>query len=564
MDSEKYFYDNLDTLRGLINIPSVYDESSAAPGMPRGKGVAAALDYMRRLAYKDGFEVLEYDGQALAIRIKDSARKAERTPETGSKDTAASGGATAEPGQDAESANARINSFAASDIGENSGAATEKSCKGRIDIVSHLDVVEPGDGWITDPFCAEVRDGRLYGRGTQDMKTSVILTYLALKRLRDEGVPFKRELRLVLGTDEERTMNDMDYYLSKAGRPDFAFTPDGEFPMAIGEKGALMWTLRGTLNSPVLEYDCGVQCNVISPSASCLIRGDCADRINAAVKKAGIDGAAYLIKTGCSDNGSADAGYAAPEGSAGRRPAAPGAEGAGAAAEAAAGGTGNAPTTDSGTENRPETVSGFGDPCVLTRVEIKGVSAHASRPEAGHSATVDLMYLMKDIDPVADVMYRLFGDLYGSGLGIGRAESDREQFTLNPGVFRMKNGVCYGEIDGRYPFGMTSAELTRIVAENCPFSVSLDFDSAPTMNSESDPYVAALLSAYRDITGDYSEPVVSGGVSYSKKFGHCVAFGPISPREDDLCHQANESVALEDCVKDFEIYYEAMKKLAAL
>ena len=37
----------------------------------------------------------------------------------------------------------------------------------------HLDVVPPGDGWASDPFAPEVRDGQLYGRGAADMKTSI-------------------------------------------------------------------------------------------------------------------------------------------------------------------------------------------------------------------------------------------------------------------------------------------------------------------------------------------------------------------------------------------------------
>ena len=37
----------------------------------------------------------------------------------------------------------------------------------------HLDVVPPGDGWASDPFAPEVRDGKLYGRGAADMKTAI-------------------------------------------------------------------------------------------------------------------------------------------------------------------------------------------------------------------------------------------------------------------------------------------------------------------------------------------------------------------------------------------------------
>jgi len=38
---------------------------------------------------------------------------------------------------------------------------------------AHLDTVAPGDGWIHDPFGGEVKDGKLYGRGSSDCKAGV-------------------------------------------------------------------------------------------------------------------------------------------------------------------------------------------------------------------------------------------------------------------------------------------------------------------------------------------------------------------------------------------------------
>src|SRR5688572_30359140 len=37
----------------------------------------------------------------------------------------------------------------------------------------HLDVVPPGDGWSVDPFAGEIVDGRLVGRGANDMKSAI-------------------------------------------------------------------------------------------------------------------------------------------------------------------------------------------------------------------------------------------------------------------------------------------------------------------------------------------------------------------------------------------------------
>ena len=48
----------------------------------------------------------------------------------------------------------------------------------------HTDVVPVGDraGWTVDPFAAEVRDGRLYGRGASDMKGAIAAFVAACAR----------------------------------------------------------------------------------------------------------------------------------------------------------------------------------------------------------------------------------------------------------------------------------------------------------------------------------------------------------------------------------------------
>ncbi|MGR3710135.1 MAG: acetylornithine deacetylase/succinyl-diaminopimelate desuccinylase family protein [Alterinioella nitratireducens] len=44
---------------------------------------------------------------------------------------------------------------------------------------SHHDVVEVGHGWSFDPFGAELKDGRIYGRGTCDMKGGLATSVIA-------------------------------------------------------------------------------------------------------------------------------------------------------------------------------------------------------------------------------------------------------------------------------------------------------------------------------------------------------------------------------------------------
>lgn len=47
----------------------------------------------------------------------------------------------------------------------------------------HIDTVPAGDGWTYDPFGAELADGRMYGRGTADMKGGIAGFLAAIDRL---------------------------------------------------------------------------------------------------------------------------------------------------------------------------------------------------------------------------------------------------------------------------------------------------------------------------------------------------------------------------------------------
>ncbi|OHE54098.1 MAG: hypothetical protein A3K61_06245 [Thaumarchaeota archaeon RBG_16_49_8] len=69
----------------------------------------------------------------------------------------------------------------------------------------HLDVVPPGDPglWTVEPFGGEIRHGKVYGRGSADMRGGLASMLLAAKVLREAGVPLKGDLLLTGVADEE-------------------------------------------------------------------------------------------------------------------------------------------------------------------------------------------------------------------------------------------------------------------------------------------------------------------------------------------------------------------------
>lgn len=82
-------------------------------------------------------------------------------------------------------------------------------------LLGHTDVVPIGDGWTTDPFGGEVRDGRIYGRGASDMKGGLAAALVALAALR--GTELSGPVELAAVVDEEETGKGIRAYVASAG-----------------------------------------------------------------------------------------------------------------------------------------------------------------------------------------------------------------------------------------------------------------------------------------------------------------------------------------------------------
>ncbi|MFX1474600.1 MAG: M20 family metallopeptidase [Promethearchaeota archaeon] len=90
---------------------------------------------------------------------------------------------------------------------ENLVAALEGVKEGRRLLFNgHIDVVPPGslDDWTVDPFGGEVKEGRVYGRGSVDMKGGVAAMTVALCVLKNLDVPLKGTVIINVVGDEER------------------------------------------------------------------------------------------------------------------------------------------------------------------------------------------------------------------------------------------------------------------------------------------------------------------------------------------------------------------------
>ncbi len=187
---EGNFDDYLKDLISLCKIPSVISEE-AVEGAPFGQPIRDALEKAAELTTKMGFRTyIDPEGY-----------------------------------------------YAYADIGEG---------EEMIGVLGHLDVVPVGDleMWNSDPFDPVIKDGNLYGRGTQDDKGPTVAALYAVKALLDEGVKINKTIRFIFGTDEESLWRGILKYQEKERMPDYGFSPDSKFPLIYAEKGLLQCKLK--------------------------------------------------------------------------------------------------------------------------------------------------------------------------------------------------------------------------------------------------------------------------------------------------------------------------------
>lgn len=82
------------------------------------------------------------------------------------------------------------------EIGQGQGAV--------IGVSGHFDVVDAGDesSWTYPPYEAQIVDGRMYGRGTTDMKSGLMAIIIAMIEIHEENPDLKGQIRF-LGTPAE-------------------------------------------------------------------------------------------------------------------------------------------------------------------------------------------------------------------------------------------------------------------------------------------------------------------------------------------------------------------------
>jgi succinyl-diaminopimelate desuccinylase len=108
----------------------------------------------------------------------------------------------------------------------------------------HTDVVTEGraEEWNYSPFGAELVGSRIYGRGSCDTKGNLAAAVMAVKAIKDAGVPFAGQLLLCHPVDEEGMMSGIKHFIRQGhaeGVDGAVICEPEENQLCVAQKGAM-------------------------------------------------------------------------------------------------------------------------------------------------------------------------------------------------------------------------------------------------------------------------------------------------------------------------------------
>ena len=387
----------------------------------------------------------------------------------------------------------------------------------QLHILGHLDVVGEGTGWDTDPYTCVEKDGILYGRGVSDDKGPVCAALVAMKCVRDLGLPLSKNVRLILGTDEESGSEDIAYYYAREPYAPQAFTPDADFPVINIEKGhyhpdfGASWTAE-TATPRVSALNGGFRHNVVPPEAKALVAG-----LTAAD-----------VKPFCGP-----------------------------------------------VESKSGAVFTLTDTPEGVEVHCLGKNAHAASPDDGINAISALLEVLAAL-PLAHcgttqavrAMAELFpyGDTRGKALGIAQSDPESGELTLNLALMTLTETGFTAKFDARVPICATQencadACAAALAARGIAVTGGGEMTHVHVVEADS-PLVKTLLDCYQTYTGAKDpKPLAIGGGTYVHDIPGGVAFGCDFPDFDPKMHSANEQASVDNLLKSAKIFALAIAEL---
>lgn len=381
-------------------------------------------------------------------------------------------------------------------------------------ILAHVDVVPEGDGWSSDPYHMEYKDGNIIGRGTSDDKGAAIAAIYAMKAIKSLGIDLKTNVRMIIGSDEECGSGDLPHYFNNYETPKYSFSPDAEFPLINIEKGRFAPHFEKEIQNEkhIIMFDSGIAVNAVPHIAVMKLKDVDVDKVNKACKNV-------------------------------------------------------SSLTNIDFEVTVEDL--------ITVVTAYGKAAHASTPLMGNNALTAMLSVICELDLDSEVSHIFsllasffpHGDANGNAMGVARKDDVSGELTMSLDILKFDGNNISGSIDCRMPVS-SNEENTALPTiknlENIGFNVSSADVVPPHHVDENLPFIKTLLSVYEKHTGLKGECMAIGGGTYVHDITNGVAFGCIMPDVDTHMHGANEFMPFEDLVTSAKIFADAIIGICGL
>lgn len=200
-------------------------------------------------------------------------------------------------------------------------------------------------------------------------------------------------------------------------------------------------------------------------------------------------------------------------------------------------------------------------------VIVRGRSVHAKDAVQGVNAISRLAIVLSELFevPALDFLGKVIQeDATGSSIFGRVADEQSGQLSMNIASLVINPVETQIGVDLRLPVTADKAYLVEeLKAEVSHFDLhyeEVDY-LAPLYVPLDSLLVTNLLATYRELTGDMTEPLVSGGATFARTMANCVAYGAMFPDTPDLMHQPNERWKLSSMFKAMQIYAEAIYRI---
>ena len=380
-------------------------------------------------------------------------------------------------------------------------------------ILGHVDVVPVVEAdWTSHPFKPEIRDGKIFARGSLDDKGPTMAAYYAVKLLDKLGVKWNKRVRVIIGSDEETGFRCVEAYFKHEEQPASGFTPDAMFPLVYAEKARATFDHKlkflvedGNYNYKLVKFNGGQVLNMVIASAKAELVGEVSDikeKFENFLALEKLDGEVTVEDT--------------------------------------------------------------------IKLTLKGKAAHGSTPQYGVNGATKLAEFLSKLgldnngkNFVDYIVEKLANDPFGEKLGIDYSDNEMGEATYNYGIidYDLLKKVGIVSTDCRHPMKFDLvARLNGVKVDNIDIEVTSTKEAHYV--PKDDELVTTLMDVYRKHTGDTkNDAFVLGGGTYARCLKKGVAFGLLFPGKEDTMHQANEYLEVEDLLLATAIYAEGIYKL---